>query len=62
MKYRDKEAHFILAKINYHKDNVKDNIRCIDTHFELEDLKDTTIRMTTSDLFKEMLKWKYMSR
>jgi IS30 family transposase len=55
-KHRNGEAHLVLTKINHHP--VED--KCMDTHFELEELKEAV--MQAQGALKEMLKWKNMSR
>jgi hypothetical protein len=56
LKHRDREAHLVLSKINHHSEEDK----CVDTHFELEELKGSVVE--GQGTFKEVLKWKYMSR
>lgn len=56
LKHRDKEAHLVLSKINH----LSREDRCIDTHFELEELKEAVVEGRGA--FREVLKWKYMSR
>lgn len=55
-KHREKEAHFILSKIN-HQSQLD---RYVDTDIELEELKEASGQGRAA--FKEILKWKYMSR
>ena len=54
LKRRDREAHLVLSKINHTSQQGSH-----ETHLELDELKETILGRGA---FKDVLRWKYMSR
>lgn len=58
MRCREKEARSVLAKINRGGET-----SAVDTYFELEELKESVCEESRcTQAFRELLKWKYLSR